>query len=697
MADSYANILIPTPTQNPVPSADIRDHVFAGAKLDEFITSMGWTYTDHFGVKHYTVEGINYLAQQVMDAFGYVPLAGVSFTTGATLTQPNEVLFSEDDNQYYKWTGSFAAGDKVVPADSTPESSGGIGPGAWLSVGDASVRPWVNQNFEEAEYKKLQNISFTTGTTILKSDEVLFNAETGFYYQYKGELPVTVAPGSSPDDNWRCVGDANYPLTVSSFGADRTGTIDSSAAFQLMYDNMRRCVADDGDAIYLVSKPLILSSYYSYVDFKTATLNMVEPVSSGLPEYISTGYGYAPGNVKAFVMTGDGDTRFFTITGGYLDAHLSPANDRPVGIYLPRAVNYRIINVQARGCKSTLWAKSAWRGTLKDIRGNETITHDFWFDATRTDASGNPITAFQSAISLDISGLYSNASGGYGFFFDSVDYSTVNGMACDGSAEGAYRFRSSQMSGSIGAENPYKQYIYATGGTLNLFVSFYDDSTHGGTPISFPVMSADGGATVVLNGAFRTEHTRFCEVKGAGCDVKIPMATFWNGITTAVPPSSCAVGSYLAVDIGRLGGGLKYYDGGVYQEVRIKAPDYNSNPLSLTPFTPKIARIAVTSSATSLVIPLYRLSEVFPNFNRSGFSFLEVLRIKVTSGAAVATDTYFAVSSNAVQLFYNGKQFTIGNGAANLQVTNVTCDANNLTIFFTGSVSAGTIVELSYM
>ena len=105
---------------------------------------MGWTYTDRFGVKHYTIEGVNYLAQQVMNAFGYVPLTGVTFTTGATLNNPNEVLFNTADNSYYKWTGSFAGGPKVVPANSTPESTGGIGPGKWLSVGDAVLRGQVS-------------------------------------------------------------------------------------------------------------------------------------------------------------------------------------------------------------------------------------------------------------------------------------------------------------------------------------------------------------------------------------------------------------------------------------------------------------------------------------------------------------------------------------------------------------------------
>ena len=123
-----------------MPSESPRDLKFNAGKIDEFVTSMGWTYTDRFGNKHYTIEGINYLAQQVMNAFGYVTLTGVTFTTGATVSTPNEVLFNPTDNSYYKWTGSFSGGPKVVPANSTPESTGGIGPGAWINVGDTALR-----------------------------------------------------------------------------------------------------------------------------------------------------------------------------------------------------------------------------------------------------------------------------------------------------------------------------------------------------------------------------------------------------------------------------------------------------------------------------------------------------------------------------------------------------------------------------
>lgn len=128
------------PTQDAVPSESPRDLKFNAGKIDEFVTSMGWTYIDRFGQKHYTIEGINYLSQQAMAAYGYVILTGKTFTTGATINNPNEVLLNTADGEYFKWTGSFASGPKVVPANSTPASTGGIAPGAWIGVGDASLR-----------------------------------------------------------------------------------------------------------------------------------------------------------------------------------------------------------------------------------------------------------------------------------------------------------------------------------------------------------------------------------------------------------------------------------------------------------------------------------------------------------------------------------------------------------------------------
>ncbi|XFW64450.1 hypothetical protein AAHT73_09750 [Klebsiella pneumoniae] len=53
-----AEVPLPTPTDNPVPSTDIRDAVYAGAMLDKVVTSTELTYTDRLGGEHYTVDGI---------------------------------------------------------------------------------------------------------------------------------------------------------------------------------------------------------------------------------------------------------------------------------------------------------------------------------------------------------------------------------------------------------------------------------------------------------------------------------------------------------------------------------------------------------------------------------------------------------------------------------------------------------------
>lgn len=130
-----------TPTNLPVPSEKPQDLKFNAGKIDEFVTSMAKQYIDRFGHAHYTIEGLRWVAQQAIAAFGYITLD--SFEDGNTLTLPNQVLRLEATGEYYRWDGVFP---KDVPAGSTTDSTGGIGTGAWLSVGDATLRSDLSKN-----------------------------------------------------------------------------------------------------------------------------------------------------------------------------------------------------------------------------------------------------------------------------------------------------------------------------------------------------------------------------------------------------------------------------------------------------------------------------------------------------------------------------------------------------------------------
>ncbi|WP_223284279.1 hypothetical protein [Kosakonia sp. SMBL-WEM22] len=118
-----------TPTNLPVPSETSRDLKFNAGKIDEFVTSLVNTYIDRFGNEHYTIEGLagclaGWRSRQSLSVAGY---HWVHFKRGAIITLPNQISKDETDNEFYRWDGALS---KNVPANSTPNSTGGTGVGA---------------------------------------------------------------------------------------------------------------------------------------------------------------------------------------------------------------------------------------------------------------------------------------------------------------------------------------------------------------------------------------------------------------------------------------------------------------------------------------------------------------------------------------------------------------------------------------
>lgn len=81
--------------------------------------------------------------EDVNDKVEYLIDGKSTFLNGATLESERDFIWDDNSKSWYYWTGTFS---KEVPAASTPESTGGIGAGAWLSIGDASLRWMLSQN-----------------------------------------------------------------------------------------------------------------------------------------------------------------------------------------------------------------------------------------------------------------------------------------------------------------------------------------------------------------------------------------------------------------------------------------------------------------------------------------------------------------------------------------------------------------------
>lgn len=204
------------PTNLPVPSESYRDLKFNSGKIDEFVTSQNHTYTDRFGVQHWTISGIEYTASQAISQFGYITLD--SFEEGNTLTLPNQVLRFEATGEYYRWDGVFP---KDVPVGSTPETTGGVGIGAWISVGDASLRADIENGYLNPKYSRVyQTVADMKAGNLKVGDNVTWN---GYYAAGDGggnNGVVVLGPQTADDGSVFALSNGLYVAAIFGDTAD---------------------------------------------------------------------------------------------------------------------------------------------------------------------------------------------------------------------------------------------------------------------------------------------------------------------------------------------------------------------------------------------------------------------------------------------------------------------------------------------
>lgn len=71
----------------------------------------------------------------------------IFFSKGGALESQKDTAFCEEDGKLYIWNGPYP---KLIEAGSTPETSGGVGPGAWVS-GSNTVRIWKYRAVADGE------------------------------------------------------------------------------------------------------------------------------------------------------------------------------------------------------------------------------------------------------------------------------------------------------------------------------------------------------------------------------------------------------------------------------------------------------------------------------------------------------------------------------------------------------------------
>lgn len=124
-------------TGNPLGSAAAKDLYDNSQNFDHLSNDrVNETWTDRFGVQRLTWHGMEKRYADALVGLGLTPVG--TFQDGATLESAGDIIQDETTGIWYRWD-DLASLPKTVPPGSTPESTGGIGDGAWLAVDVSDV------------------------------------------------------------------------------------------------------------------------------------------------------------------------------------------------------------------------------------------------------------------------------------------------------------------------------------------------------------------------------------------------------------------------------------------------------------------------------------------------------------------------------------------------------------------------------
>ena len=252
-------------TRNPIESTDVRDMSDNAKNFDDFANSKSNEFTDRFGVERKTIHGMNSQFDSHIMNMGFTRVG--TFAAGATLTNTRQTLLWDvadgGDGQEYGWSGTFS---KIVPPGSTPNTTGGIAVGAWMSRFDpelkVQVREALRRSYAEAGYKLVAG-SFEVGGKLVNANDVLLHEASG--KAFSGPAG-TVAAGTNPASGgfvdvsgvtlYSTLSDVNIANYANAF----YGSDDTDALTRFLTDSVLRGggIARAG-AVYTITRPISIT------------------------------------------------------------------------------------------------------------------------------------------------------------------------------------------------------------------------------------------------------------------------------------------------------------------------------------------------------------------------------------------------------------------------------------------------------
>ncbi|POY56953.1 hypothetical protein F018LOC_00895 [Pectobacterium versatile] len=191
-------------TRNPLGSAAAKDLYDNAENLDGFVNdTQNESLPDRLGVDRKTWYGMQQMFIRAMSKMGWVPMPNVSFETGATLSDSTQAL-QHSDNNYYAWHGVFP---KIVPAGSSPDSTGGIGSGAWANVTDLTLRSALSQpdGFQFVGGTQIARITLSAAKQFngFVDGQQVFITDIGYLFKFSSArniIPGQAASAIATDD-----------------------------------------------------------------------------------------------------------------------------------------------------------------------------------------------------------------------------------------------------------------------------------------------------------------------------------------------------------------------------------------------------------------------------------------------------------------------------------------------------------------